>query len=203
MRIAVVAPVWFPVPPTGYGGIELVVSLLADGLVDAGHDVTLFASGGSRTKAKLVSPMAEPPDPRELGNAWYDGYHALVVVPAGRRVRRRARPRRDRRADLRRAAARTIRRSCTRCTDRGPSTTAPLYALARRARASRRDQRRATRRQPRRPVRGHRAQRHRPRRRTRSARTRTTSSSTSGAPIPTRARRKRSRSRGAPASRCT
>jgi glycosyltransferase involved in cell wall biosynthesis len=78
MRIAVVAPVWFPVPPTGYGGIELVVSLLADGLVDSGHDVTLFASGGSRTKAKLISPMAEPPDPRELGNAWYDGYHALT-----------------------------------------------------------------------------------------------------------------------------
>ena len=77
MRIAVVAPVWFPVPPSGYGGIELVVALLADGLVDAGHDVTLFASGGSQTKAKLVSPMAEPPDPRELGNPWFDGYHAL------------------------------------------------------------------------------------------------------------------------------
>jgi glycosyltransferase involved in cell wall biosynthesis len=79
MRIAIVAPVWFPVPPTGYGGIELVVSLLAEGLVDAGHDVTLFASGGSRTKAKLISPMAEPPDPRELGNAWFDGYHALAA----------------------------------------------------------------------------------------------------------------------------
>jgi glycosyltransferase involved in cell wall biosynthesis len=78
MRIAVVAPVWFPVPPTGYGGIELVVSLLADGLVESGHDVTLFASGGSVTKANLISPMPEPPDPRELGNAWYDGYHALT-----------------------------------------------------------------------------------------------------------------------------
>ena len=53
-RIAILAPVWFPVPPTGYGGIEWVVSLLADGLVDAGHDVTLFASGDSHTKAKLV-----------------------------------------------------------------------------------------------------------------------------------------------------
>jgi glycosyltransferase involved in cell wall biosynthesis len=78
MRIGVVAPVWFPVPPTGYGGIELVVALLADGLVDAGHEVTLFASGGSRTKAHLISPMAEPPDPRELGNTWYDGFHALA-----------------------------------------------------------------------------------------------------------------------------
>ena len=46
---------WFAVPPTGYGGIELVVSLLADGLVDAGHDVTLFASGDSRSKATLES----------------------------------------------------------------------------------------------------------------------------------------------------
>jgi glycosyltransferase involved in cell wall biosynthesis len=78
MRIAVIAPVWFPVPPTGYGGIELVVSLLADGLVDDGHDVTLFASGGSRTKAKLVSPMSPAPDPTELGNPWYDAYHALA-----------------------------------------------------------------------------------------------------------------------------
>src|SRR5436309_11239832 len=77
MRIAVVAPVWFTVPPSGYGGIELVVSLLADGLVDAGHDVTLFASGGSRSTATIVSPMPEPPDPAELGNPWYDGYHAM------------------------------------------------------------------------------------------------------------------------------
>jgi glycosyltransferase involved in cell wall biosynthesis len=77
MRIAQIAPVWFPVPPSGYGGIELVVSLLADGLVDHGHDVTLFASGGSQTKAALTSPMEEPPDPSLLGNPWYDAYHAL------------------------------------------------------------------------------------------------------------------------------
>jgi hypothetical protein len=49
LRIAIISPVWFPVPPTGYGGIEWIVWLLADGLVDAGHDVTLFASGDSRT----------------------------------------------------------------------------------------------------------------------------------------------------------
>ncbi|GIU88858.1 MAG: glycosyl transferase [Acidimicrobiia bacterium] len=79
MRIGIVAPVWFPVPPSGYGGIELVVSLLADGLVDAGHDVTLFASGGSSTKATLVTPMQEPPEPAELGNPWYDAFHALTA----------------------------------------------------------------------------------------------------------------------------
>ena len=79
MRIAQVAPVWFPVPPIGYGGIELVVSLLADGLAERGHDVTLFASGGSTTPARLVTPMPEPPDPALLGNPWFDAHHAITA----------------------------------------------------------------------------------------------------------------------------
>jgi glycosyltransferase involved in cell wall biosynthesis len=78
MRIGIVAPVWLPVPPEGYGGIELVVALLTDGLVDAGHDVTLFAAGGSTTKAELVTPLEVPPEPRELGNPWYDAFQALA-----------------------------------------------------------------------------------------------------------------------------
>jgi glycosyltransferase involved in cell wall biosynthesis len=77
MRIAQIAPVWYPVPPPGYGGIELVVGLLADGLVAAGHDVTLFASGGSTTKAELVTPLVNAPDPALLANPWYDGFHAV------------------------------------------------------------------------------------------------------------------------------
>ncbi len=77
MRIAEIAPPWFPVPPPGYGGIELVVALLADGLQAQGHDVTLFATGGSQTQAKLVSPLEDPPDPALLGNAWFDSFHAL------------------------------------------------------------------------------------------------------------------------------
>ena len=55
------SPVWFPVPPDRYGGIEAVVQLLADGLVDAGIDVTLFASGDSSTKATLVSAFETAP----------------------------------------------------------------------------------------------------------------------------------------------
>ncbi len=78
MRIAIVAPVWFPIPPPGYGGIELVVSLLTEGLVERGHDVTLFGAPGSSTKATLVTDLAEPPDRSQLGNAWYDAYHALA-----------------------------------------------------------------------------------------------------------------------------
>ena len=53
MKIAILAPPWFAVPPSGYGGIEWIVWLLADGLADQDHDVTLFASGDSHTKAKL------------------------------------------------------------------------------------------------------------------------------------------------------
>jgi glycosyltransferase involved in cell wall biosynthesis len=74
MRIAMLAPVWVAVPPEGYGGIELVVSLLTEELVARGHDVTLFASGGSRTKANLRSVFEEPPTDR-LWEAEPDASH--------------------------------------------------------------------------------------------------------------------------------
>jgi glycosyltransferase involved in cell wall biosynthesis len=77
MKIAVIAPVWFPVPPTGYGGTEWIVSLLADGLADAGEDVTLFASGDSMTKAKLAYVYAEAPSHR-IGHSLPEVHHALA-----------------------------------------------------------------------------------------------------------------------------
>lgn len=55
MRIAQIAPLWERVPPSTYGGTELIVSLLTEELVRRGHDVTLFASGDSLTSAKLES----------------------------------------------------------------------------------------------------------------------------------------------------
>jgi len=85
MRIAEIAPPWFPVPPPGYGGVELVVGLLADGLEARGHDVTLFASGGSRSTADLVMPLPDAPDPELLGNTWFESLHALrAYLDAGR-----------------------------------------------------------------------------------------------------------------------
>jgi len=54
MRIAQIAPLHEAVPPRLYGGTERVVSFLTEELVAMGHDVTLFASGDSVTKAKLV-----------------------------------------------------------------------------------------------------------------------------------------------------
>ena len=54
MRIAQVAPLYESVPPKHYGGTERVVSYLTEELVRQGHEVTLFASGDSVTKARLV-----------------------------------------------------------------------------------------------------------------------------------------------------
>jgi len=61
LRIAMVAPPWYELPPRGYGGLELICSALVDALVDRGHDVTLFAAGvRNGTKAELVTTTAEP-----------------------------------------------------------------------------------------------------------------------------------------------
>jgi glycosyltransferase involved in cell wall biosynthesis len=55
MRIAQVAPLFESVPPKYYGGTERIVSYLTEELVRQGHDVTLFASGDSMTRAHLVA----------------------------------------------------------------------------------------------------------------------------------------------------
>lgn len=61
MRIAQVAPLTESVPPKLYGGTERVISWLTEALVELGHDLTLFASGDSVTRARL-----EPGWPRAL-----------------------------------------------------------------------------------------------------------------------------------------
>lgn len=54
MRIAQVAPLYESVPPKAYGGTERIVHYITEALVDAGEDVTLFASGDSETSAELI-----------------------------------------------------------------------------------------------------------------------------------------------------
>ncbi len=61
MRIAQVSPLYESVPPKLYGGTERVVHFLTEALVDLGHDVTLFASADSVTRARLI-----PAAPRAL-----------------------------------------------------------------------------------------------------------------------------------------
>lgn len=87
LRIAQVAPLWASVPPSAYGGAELMVHWLTEELVRQGHDVTLFASGDSRTSAKLF-PTCE----RNLLDAMakneahqYDCYAAAAFTEALRR----------------------------------------------------------------------------------------------------------------------
>jgi glycosyltransferase involved in cell wall biosynthesis len=60
MRIAQIAPLYEAVPPTGYGGTERVIAAICDGLVDLGHEVTLFAAGSSETRADLVPVVPAP-----------------------------------------------------------------------------------------------------------------------------------------------
>jgi glycosyltransferase involved in cell wall biosynthesis len=85
MRIAQIAPLTEAVPPKLYGGTERVVSFLTEELVAMGHDVTLFASGDSVTRAKLeaVWPRALRLDPTIRD---FMGPHMLLME----RVRRMA-----------------------------------------------------------------------------------------------------------------
>ena len=76
LRIAEVAPLWYKHPPKMYGGTERVVYNLTEGLVKAGHDVTFFASGDSKTSAKLVSVY--PRSLTEDGIAWTNIMYPLL-----------------------------------------------------------------------------------------------------------------------------
>lgn len=58
MRIAQIAPLYESVPPKFYGGTERIVHYLTEELVSLGHDVTLFASGDSKTSAHLIPGSA-------------------------------------------------------------------------------------------------------------------------------------------------
>ena len=65
LRIAMVAPPWYELPPKGYGGLEVIVAALVDGLVDRGHEVTLFGAGTTTgTRARFVSTDPELQYPR-------------------------------------------------------------------------------------------------------------------------------------------
>ncbi len=85
MRIAQICPPWLAVPPKGYGGIEWVVALLADGLAEAGHDVTLFATGDSRTKARLEYVFEQAPGSARINDIALDTTHTLFSLVDARR----------------------------------------------------------------------------------------------------------------------
>src|SRR5438105_2198887 len=86
MRIAQIAPPFETVPPSRYGGTERVVSTLTEELVQRGHDVTLFAAGGSQTSARLIPTVEralwyQQPRPKD-----YNPYWALTLGEVSRHI---------------------------------------------------------------------------------------------------------------------
>jgi glycosyltransferase involved in cell wall biosynthesis len=78
LRIVLVAPPYFDVPPTGYGGVEAVVADLADTLAARGHQVTLLGAGKPGTAARFV-PVWDRTLPDRLGEPYPEVMHALKV----------------------------------------------------------------------------------------------------------------------------
>lgn len=81
LRLGVVAPPWYTIPPSGYGGIEWLCHWLVEGLVARGHDVVLVAAGESPTSARLARSYDEPPTAR-LGQALPELVHAATAYEA-------------------------------------------------------------------------------------------------------------------------
>jgi len=91
MRVALLAPFEEPIPPPKYGGTERIVYSLAEELVRLGHDVTLFASGDSKTSARLVScvpsslrPLIDNDQRTWMYMQWHGFHQALHVLRSKR-----------------------------------------------------------------------------------------------------------------------
>ena len=84
LRIAQVSPLWTRVPPVSYGGIELLLKLLVDELVDQGHEVTLFASADCDVKGHLhsVLPICLSDMMGEQRAQCYEHYACAVMADA-------------------------------------------------------------------------------------------------------------------------
>lgn len=81
MRIAQVAPLWMGVPPKDYGGIELLIHLMAEELTRRGHEVTLFAAAESHTSARLRAVCEQSIiDAMAASEAWDHEYYATAAL---------------------------------------------------------------------------------------------------------------------------
>jgi glycosyltransferase involved in cell wall biosynthesis len=79
LKIAMVVPPWYELPPSGYGGIELICAALVDALCTRGHEVTLFGAGErTGTSARFVTTVKEPQFER-MGFGLPEALHAARV----------------------------------------------------------------------------------------------------------------------------
>jgi glycosyltransferase involved in cell wall biosynthesis len=85
LRIALVVPPYFDVPPAAYGGVEAVVADLADGLVARGHQVYLLGAGKPGTTANFV-PTWDTTVPEQLGEPYPEFMNAIATRRAVERL---------------------------------------------------------------------------------------------------------------------
>ncbi len=85
LRVALVVPPYFDVPPAAYGGVEAVVADLVDGLVGQGHQVYLVGAGKPGTAATFV-PVWDRIVPERLGEPYPEVMHAIAARRAVQRL---------------------------------------------------------------------------------------------------------------------
>lgn len=74
LRVAMVAPPWFDIPPQAYGGIESMIADLATGLIERGHEVTIIGAGHNGTPARFLRTL-DAPRPEQLGEPFPEVLH--------------------------------------------------------------------------------------------------------------------------------
>jgi glycosyltransferase involved in cell wall biosynthesis len=79
LRIAVIAPPWYEVPPDAYGGIESLCADLVNGLDARGHDVTLVGVGEHRVSARFHATRPTP-QPEQIGKMVPEALHTAAVA---------------------------------------------------------------------------------------------------------------------------
>jgi glycosyltransferase involved in cell wall biosynthesis len=80
LRIAMIAPPYFSVPPGGYGGIEAIIADLVDALVDRGHEVTLLGAGRHATRAQRFISTNKLGQADRIGEPMPELLHAAKVA---------------------------------------------------------------------------------------------------------------------------
>lgn len=81
LRVGIIAPPWVPVPPPSYGGTELVLDVLARGLVDQGHDVVLYTTGDATCDVPRRW-LFDRCDPDRMGASVLELRHAAAAYEA-------------------------------------------------------------------------------------------------------------------------
>ncbi|HZD37714.1 MAG TPA: glycosyltransferase [Actinomycetes bacterium] len=78
LRVGMLAPPWYDLPPSGYGGIEAMVYWLVQGLIERGHERTVISGGEDRTAARSHRTYPDAPSAR-VGQALPEVVHAAMA----------------------------------------------------------------------------------------------------------------------------